>query len=169
MSVDIYTDGASRGNPGPGGYGVVLLYEDSTGTLHTKELSRGFRLTTNNRMEVLAACAALEELKRPCEVTIHSDSRLLVDAVSKNWLSGWQKKGWKTSGKQPVKNPDLWKRLIAAMEPHCVHMSWVKGHVGNTYNERCDELATNAADQNPADLETDSWYEQSSRSVHIQQ
>lgn len=146
MHVTIYTDGSSRGNPGPGGYGAVLLYTDPAGSLHTKELSGGYKRTTNNRMEILAAVKALEALKRPCEVDLHSDSQYLVNAVNKHWIASWKKRGWKTSGKKPVKNPDLWRRLEAAMAPHEVTLSWVKGHAGHDYNERCDELATTAAD-----------------------
>ncbi|MGN0056232.1 MAG: ribonuclease HI [Atopobiaceae bacterium] len=146
MRVVAYTDGSSRGNPGPGGYGVVLLYTDPSGVLHTKELSGGFHKTTNNRMEIMGAIAALEALKRPCEVELHSDSQYLVNAMNKHWIDGWQSHGWKTSAKKPVKNPDLWKRLVAATQPHRVQFVWVKGHAGHQYNERCDQLATAAAD-----------------------
>lgn len=146
MRVTIYTDGSSRGNPGPGGYGAVLLYTDPAGELHTKELSGGFKRTTNNRMEILAAVEALEALRRSCEVDLHSDSQYLVNAVNQHWIEGWKKRGWKTAGKKPVKNPDLWRRLEVAMAPHDVTFSWVKGHAGHDYNERCDQLATAAAD-----------------------
>lgn len=146
MHVTIYTDGSSRGNPGPGGYGAVLLYTDPAGGLHTKELSGGYKRTTNNRMEIMAAIVALEALKRPCEVDLHSDSQYLVNAVNKRWIQSWKKRGWKTAGKKPVKNPDLWRRLEAAMAPHDVSLVWVKGHAGHDYNERCDALATSAAD-----------------------
>lgn len=146
MRVVVYTDGSSRHNPGPGGYGAVLLYTDPSGVLHTKELSAGYRKTTNNRMEIMGAVAALEALKRPCEVELHSDSQYLVNAVNKHWIQSWQKHGWKTAAKKPVKNPDLWKRLIAAVQPHDVSFVWVKGHAGHQYNERCDQLATTAAD-----------------------
>lgn len=144
--VVIWTDGSSRGNPGPGGYGAVLLYTDAEGTEHRLELSQGYRLTTNNRMELLAAIVALEALKRPCEVELHSDSQYLVNAFNQDWIAGWQARGWKNASKQPVKNPDLWKRLIAAAERHQVEWLWVKGHAGTELNERADELATLAAD-----------------------
>ncbi len=146
MRVTVYTDGSSRGNPGPGGYGAVLLYTDPAGTEHRRELSCGYRSTTNNRMELLAVVVALEALLRPCEVEIHSDSQYVVNAFNKRWVQGWLKRGWKTAGKQPVKNVDLWKRLLAAMEPHQVSWVWVKGHAGHELNERCDQLATEAAD-----------------------
>ncbi|BAK44132.1 ribonuclease HI [Eggerthella sp. YY7918] len=146
MQVTIYTDGAARGNPGPGGYGAVLHYVDSNGKLHVKELSQGYERTTNNRMELLAAIVALEALKSPCEVTLYSDSQYVVNAFNQHWVDGWLKRGWKNAQKQPVKNVDLWKRLLAAKEPHHVTFEWVKGHAGHPENERCDELATAAAD-----------------------
>ena len=146
MRVVAYTDGSSRGNPGPGGYGAVLLYVDPAGEEHRKELSRGYRLTTNNRMELLGAIVALEALKRPCEVELHSDSQYVVNAFNQHWVEGWLRKGWKNSQKQPVKNVDLWQRLLAAMRPHRVTWLWVKGHAGHELNERADELATRAAD-----------------------
>ena len=144
--VTVYTDGSSRGNPGPGGYGAVLLYTDPAGGEHRKEFSQGYRTTTNNRMELLAVIVALEALLRPCEVEVHSDSQYVVNAFNQHWVQGWLKKGWKNSQKQPVKNVDLWKRLLAAMEPHRVSWVWVKGHAGHELNERCDQLATDAAD-----------------------
>lgn len=140
--VTIYTDGACRGNPGPGGFGVVLL-----SGRHRLELSEGYRRTTNNRMELLAAIVALEQLNRPCRVTLHSDSRYLVDAMTKGWLRGWKSRGWQTAKKEPVKNPDLWKRLEAAAGPHQMTWKWVRGHAGQRENERCDELAVAAARQ----------------------
>lgn len=147
MKVTIYTDGAARGNPeGPGGYGAVLLYKDTKGTLHEKEISQGYIKTTNNRMELLAAIRALEELKKPCEVELFSDSKYLVDAFNKGWIESWIRNGWKKSDKKPVKNIDLWKALLKAKENHQVSFIWVEGHAGNKYNERCDELATSAAD-----------------------
>ena len=147
MLVTIYTDGSARGNPdGPGGYGTVLQFVDSAGTLHERELSCGYVRTTNNRMELMAAIAGLEALNRPCQIELYSDSQYLVNAFSQHWIDGWQKKGWKRSGNEPVKNVDLWKRLLAAMEPHEVHFHWVKGHAGHPGNERCDQLATAAAD-----------------------
>ena len=146
MTVTIYTDGASRGNPGRGGYGAILSYTNSTGKTFTRELSEGFELTTNNRMELLAIIVALETLTRPCEVDVYSDSQYVVNAFTKHWIDGWQRRGWKTASKQPVKNIDLWKRLLKAVEPHRVTFHWVHGHAGNELNERCDTLATGAAD-----------------------
>ena len=147
MKVSIYTDGAARGNPdGPGGDGVVLEYVDPKGELHVKELSGGYVRTTNNRMELMAAIAGLEALKTPCNVTLYSDSKYLVDAFNQNWIDGWIRKGWKRGKNEPVKNPDLWKRLLKAKEDHNVTFVWVKGHNGHPLNERCDELATTAAD-----------------------
>lgn len=146
VKVTIYTDGSARGNPGNGGYGAVLSFTNSQGQTFTRELSGGFERTTNNRMELLAAIVALETLNRPCEVELHSDSQYLVNAFNKHWIEGWQRRGWKTAAKKPVKNIDLWQRLLAAMEPHRVSFVWVKGHAGHELNERCDELATTAAD-----------------------
>ena len=149
MEVEIYTDGSARGNPdGPGGYGTVLRYVDGQGRLHEKELSCGYVKTTNNRMELMAAIAGLEALKTPCNVKLYSDSKYLVDAFNQNWIEGWIQKGWKRGKNEPVKNPDLWKRLLKAMEGHNVSFIWVKGHDGNPLNERCDVLATTAADGN---------------------
>ncbi len=149
MKVKIYTDGAARGNPdGPGGYGTVLEYTDTKGKLHTRELSQGYRRTTNNRMELMAVIAGLEALNRPCEVELYSDSQYVVNAFNQHWIEGWIKKGWKRGKNEQVKNVDLWKRLLAAKEPHTVTFIWVKGHNGHSQNERCDELATGAADGN---------------------
>ena len=145
----MYTDGGCRpSNPGPGGYGVVLLYED-----HRKELSGGYRLTTNNRMEIMAAIIGLETLKIPCNVTLHSDSKYLVDAMSKGWAKKWQAKNWQRNDKEKAKNPDLWQRILDVAARHKVRFVWVKGHAGIAENERCDELATLAAQQpnQPAD------------------
>ena len=147
MLVKIYTDGAARGNPdGPGGYGTVLEYVDTKGELHVKELSQGDVRTTNNRMELMAAIAGLEALNRPCQVNLYSDSKYLVDAFNQHWIENWVRKGWKRGKNEPVKNIDLWKRLLAAKEPHQVTFIWVKGHDGHPQNERCDALATGAAD-----------------------
>ncbi|MCI6121207.1 MAG: ribonuclease HI [Lachnospiraceae bacterium] len=149
MQVKIYTDGAARGNPdGPGGYGTVLEYVDSKGELHTKEISQGYQRTTNNRMELMAVIAGLEALNRSCEVELYSDSKYVVDAFNQHWIDGWMKKGWKRGKNEPVKNVDLWKRLLKAKEPHHVTFIWVKGHDGHPQNERCDTLATTAADGN---------------------
>ncbi len=145
--VTIYTDGAARGNPhGPGGYGAVLEFVDGKGQLHTREYSAGYKKTTNNRMELMGVIVALEALNRPCMVDLYSDSKYVTDAFNQRWIEGWQKRGWKKADKQPVKNVDLWKRLLAAKEPHSVTFHWVKGHDGHPQNERCDELATSAAD-----------------------
>lgn len=147
MKVTIYTDGAARGNPdGPGGYGVVLQYIDSKGALHEREFSAGYEKTTNNRMELMAAIIGLEALTRPCEVTLVSDSKYVTDAFNQNWIDGWLKNNWKNSAKKPVKNIELWKRLLKAKEMHQVTFVWVKGHDGHPENERCDMLATTAAD-----------------------
>jgi ribonuclease HI len=134
--VIIHTDGACKGNPGPGAYGAVLV-----SGRHRKELSAGYRLTTNNRMELRGAIAALELLSEPCEVELHSDSKYLIQAITERWLDGWKRRGWMTSDKKPVKNQDLWQLLIAAMQPHKIDWRWVKGHAGHAENERCDELA----------------------------
>ena len=147
MEVKIYTDGAARGNPdGPGGYGAVLTYLNREGKLFKKEISAGYQKTTNNRMELMAAIRGLQELTRPCQVELYSDSKYLVDAFNKDWIGSWVKKGWKKSDGKQVKNIDLWKELLEAMEPHKVKFVWVKGHDGHEMNERCDELATSAAD-----------------------
>lgn len=147
MNVTIYTDGSARGNPdGPGGYGCVLQYIDKNGMLHEKELSAGYQKTTNNRMELMGVIAGLEALTKPCAVTIVSDSKYVTDAFNQHWIEGWIKKGWKRGKNEPVKNIDLWKRLLQAMEPHQVIFTWVKGHAGHPENEKCDMLATTAAD-----------------------
>ena len=146
----MYTDGASRGNPGRGGYGTILLYRQ-----HRKELSAGYRKTTNNRMELLAVIVGLEAIKKPgAEVKIYSDSQYVVDAVNKGWIWTWQKKGFK--GK---KNPDLWQRFIAVYQKHNVKFQWIKGHSGIPENERCDELAVASADG--GNLMVDEGYERS--------
>lgn len=147
MLVKIYTDGAARGNPdGPGGYGTILTYEDSKGNLHKRELSAGYKKTTNNRMELMAVIAGLEALIKPCTVKLYSDSKYVVDAFNQHWIDSWLKKGWKRGKNEPVKNVDLWKRLLKAKEIHDVEFIWVKGHDGHEQNERCDYLATSAAD-----------------------
>ncbi|NLP34543.1 MAG: ribonuclease HI [Clostridiales bacterium] len=147
MNVEIYTDGSARGNPdGPGGYGTILVYIDSKGMEHRREYSAGYKKTTNNRMELMAAIVGLEALTKPCNVDLYSDSQYVVKAFNDRWIDGWIKKGWKRGRNEPVKNVDLWKRLLKAMEPHNVTYHWVKGHNGHPMNERCDELATTAAD-----------------------
>lgn len=137
--VKIYTDGACQKNPGPGGYAAVLISKE-----HRRELSGGYRRTTNNRMEMMAAIAGLSALKSTCEVAIFSDSKYLVDAMSKKWYVKWRKNGWLTAGNQPVKNCDLWQQLIELTEKHRTIFLWVKGHAGNLENERCDDLAVRA-------------------------
>lgn len=147
MFVKVFTDGAARGNPeGPGGYGAVLQYVDPKGQLHEREYSAGYKKTTNNRMELMAVITGLEALTKPCEVEVISDSKYVTDAFNQHWIEGWLKRGWKNSSKEPVKNIDLWKRLLKAKEPHQVTFTWVKGHAGHPENERCDFLATSAAD-----------------------
>ena len=145
--VDVYTDGAARGNPeGPGGYGTILRFVDSKGNIHEREFSQGYIKTTNNRMELMAAIIGLEALTKPCDVTLYSDSKYLTDAFNAGWVDNWIKNNWRSASKQPVKNLELWKRLLKAKEPHKVKFVWVKGHDGHEFNERCDKLATNAAD-----------------------
>src|SRR5512135_2437649 len=139
--VVIYTDGACSGNPGPGGWGVVLR-----GGGREKEMHGGDPLTTNNRMELMAAIQALEALQRPATVTLHTDSKYLLDGITK-WIHGWQRNGWLTSAKKPVKNDDLWRRLIVAMNGHEVSWRWVKGHAGDPGNERADELARHGIEE----------------------
>ena len=149
MFVKIFTDGAARGNPeGPGGYGTVLQYIDSKGELHEREYSAGYKKTTNNRMELMAVITGLEALTRPCEVEVISDSKYVTDAFNQHWVDGWLKRNWKGSSNNSVKNVDLWKRLLKAKAPHQVKFTWVKGHAGHLENERCDKLATTAADGN---------------------
>ena len=137
--VEIATDGACKGNPGPGGWGALIR---SGGT--EKELSGGEKLTTNNHMELMAAIEGLRALKRPCRVTLSTDSRYVMDGLTK-WIKGWQKNGWKTAAKQPVKNAELWQALLDAAKPHRIDWVWVKGHAGHPDNERCDRLASDAA------------------------
>ncbi|MDO9584452.1 MAG: ribonuclease HI [Desulfomicrobium sp.] len=139
-SVTIYTDGSSLGNPGPGGWGAILIWVQTR-----RELSRGYLETTNNRMEIRGVLHALEHLKRPCTVQVHTDSRYVCDAISKKWIQSWIKNGWLTSAKKPVKNRDLWEQLLPMLQKHRVSFHWVKAHDGQPENERCDELAKNAA------------------------
>lgn len=133
--VEIYTDGACSGNPGPGGWGAVLIWKGQK-----KELFGGENLTTNNRMELKAAIEALQALSRPCQVVLHTDSRYVMDGITK-WIHGWKKNGWRTADKKPVKNADLWQELERAMSRHDITWKWVRGHVGNEGNERADALA----------------------------
>lgn len=141
MHVDLYSDGASRGNPGPGGYGSILRFIDSKGGVHEREFSQGYRCTTNNRMELLGVISALELLKEPCSVDLYSDSKYVVDGITKGWAKGWRARGWVKSDKKPAKNPELWGRLLDLLDRHEVRFHWVKGHADNPYNNRCDELA----------------------------
>ena len=140
--VEIYTDGACSGNPGKGGYGIILSYQGKE-----KELSQGFRCTTNNRMEVLSAIVALEALKESCEVALYSDSRYLVDSIQKGWVYAWQKNGWRKADKKPALNRDLWERILPLLDKHSVTFHWVKGHNSHPENERCDALAVAAYQQ----------------------
>lgn len=137
--VVIYTDGACSGNPGPGGFGVILQYGE-----HRREISRGFAETTNNRMELLGVITALEALNMPCQVDLYSDSKYVIDAVQKGWAVKWRSKNWMRTPKEPAKNPDLWERLLRLLDVHDVTFHWVKGHAQNENNNRCDELAVNA-------------------------
>jgi ribonuclease HI len=139
-NVTIYTDGCCINNPGPGGYGAVLLYDS-----HRKELSAGYRRTTNNRMEILAAVSGLEALKEPCRVTLFSDSQYVVFAIEKGWARKWRANGWRRNNKDKAINPDLWERLLKLCEVHDIEFQWVRGHAGQSENERCDELAKAAA------------------------
>jgi ribonuclease HI len=150
--VTIYTDGACIGNPGPGGYGVVLLYGE-----HRRELSGGYRKTTNNRMEILAAIVGLETLKYRCRVTLHSDSEYLVKAIEEGWAKRWRGNDWRRNKRERALNPDLWGRLLDLCDSHEVEFKWVRGHAGIPENERCDQLATQAARQ--PDLLVDEGYE----------
>ena len=143
--VDIYTDGACRGNPGPGGWGAILVYAG-----REKELSGGEAHTTNNRMELSAVIAALSALKEPCDVTLTTDSKDVSDAVTNGWAVSWRARGWRKGDRSPALNPDLWETLLGLLEKHKVTFVWVKGHAGHPYNERCDQLATSFADTFPA-------------------
>ena len=138
-NVIIYTDGACSGNPGPGGYGVILCYQKQQ-----KQLSQGFRLTTNNRMEITAVIKALEYLKKSCVVDLYTDSTYVKNAFDKNWLNNWQNNGWKSKGRKPISNKDLWVRLLEVSRNHEITWHWVKGHSNNPENNRCDELAVQA-------------------------
>ena len=139
--VQMFTDGACRGNPGPGGWGVVLRYGDNE-----RQLFGGDRETTNNRMELLAVIEGLSVLKRPCEISITSDSTYVLKGIQE-WLQNWKKRGWKTASKKPVKNVDLWQRLDALIDPHTIEWHWVKGHSGHPQNELADELANRGIDE----------------------
>lgn len=150
--ITIHTDGACIGNPGPGGYGVLLQHGDVR-----KELSGGYRKTTNNRMELMAAIKGFEAVKYPCRVTLYSDSRYLVDSMSKGWVQRWRMNGWMRNQKEKALNVDLWRKLVSACKNHEVTFEWVRGHAGNAENERCDQLAVQAASQ--LNLPVDVGYE----------
>ena len=149
--VSLFTDGSCLGNPGPGGYGAILIYKQ-----HQKELSQGYRLTTNNRMELMAAIAGLQSLQEPCIVQLTTDSQYVKQGITQ-WIQNWKRRGWLTASKEPVKNVDLWKLLDAEVQRHQVHWHWVKGHSGHDENERCDILARDAAMS--ANLLEDSGYQ----------
>ncbi len=138
-SIQLFSDGACSGNPGPGGWGAILRYKNTE-----KELSGGEKETTNNRMELLGVISALETLKEPCDVEICTDSKYVVDAFEKKWLESWQVNGWKTAGKKPVKNRELWERLLKQASIHNLTWKWIRGHAGHTENERCDRIAVEA-------------------------
>ena len=152
-AVTIHTDGSCLGNPGPGGWAAILHLE---GTGHSKELSGGHATTTNNRMEIMAVLMALEALKAPCTVTLVTDSQYVCNAVEKGWLASWQRNNWINSAKKPVKNVDLWQRLVPLLRRHTVRFSWIRGHAGHPLNERCDELARACAAR--ADLPPDTGF-----------
>ena len=152
--VKIYTDGACANNPGKGGYGIVLMYEKQNGELIQKNLSRGFELTTNNRMELLAVIDALNALKNPCEIELYSDSKYVVGAINQKWLDSWISKNWKLNTKNPVKNIDLWEKLILAMKPHKIKFIWVKGHASNEFNNLCDKLAVEARSKDKLEIDS---------------
>ncbi len=140
--INLYTDGACKGNPGAGGWAAILEYEG-----REKELFGGDKNTTNNRMELIAAIEGLKALKEPCAVTLYSDSQYLVNAINKGWLQNWQSKGWRKADKSAVLNDDLWKELVTLLETHTVEFIWVRGHDGHAYNERCDALASGYAEK----------------------
>lgn len=152
--VSIYTDGSCLKNPGPGGWAAILTLD---GSEHRREITGGCRLTTNNRMEILAAAKGLQALNQPCKVRLYTDSKYLRDAVEKKWLVSWQKNSWRKADKKPVLNADLWKLLLEAMKPHAIEILWIKGHAGHPANERCDQLAKEQAGL--PDLPADENYE----------
>ena len=158
--INMYTDGASSGNPGPGGYGVILKYKD-----HIKELSAGFRKTTNNRMELKAVIEGLKSLKGKCKVNIFSDSKYIVDAIELEWIYKWKSFGWKRNKKQKLLNPDLWKELFDLLQKHEIKFFWVRGHNGHPENERCDYLAVKASQQ--PNLPADKYFGSSPEDLFI--
>ncbi len=148
MKVTLYSDGACKGNPdGPGGYGTILRFVDSENNVHEKEFSAGYKSTTNNRMELMGVITGFEALKKKCDVLVISDSKYVCDAFNKGWIYSWMKKGWRKADNSPVKNKELWERLLRGMDGHNVTFSWIKGHAGHEENERCDKLASDAAKQ----------------------
>ena len=149
-TVELFSDGACSGNPGKGGYGTVLKYGENR-----KELSEGFRLTTNNRMEILGVLRGFESLKEPCNVILTSDSKYVIDALSKEWVYGWKKNGWRRADKKPAQNVDLWEKLLTEIEKHNVTYNWVKGHPGHPENERCDFLAVSAYSADSLKIDTE--------------
>lgn len=152
--IVLYTDGACTGNPGPGGYGIVLLFQQ-----HRKEISGGYRLTTNNRMEMMGVIIGLQALKERCDVTIYTDSQYIVESIEKGWVSRWQANNWMRNKKDKAVNPDLWAEILSLCKKHKVKFNWVRGHAGNIENERCDQLAVSATKLK--DLPIDSYYEES--------
>ena len=156
-NVEIYTDGACANNPGKGGYGAILMYQKKDGKMVFKKISKGFELTTNNRMELMAVVDALSILKVPCCIKLYSDSKYVIDAINRNWLQGWIKKNWKTSSNSKVKNVDLWQKFIQLSKNHTIEYIWVKGHNDNKYNELCDKMAVEARSNN--NLEYDKGFE----------
>ena len=142
--VEIYTDGACANNPGKGGYGAILFYKDSEGEIHEKRISKGFKNTTNNRMELLAVVDSLMLLKKPCDIKLYSDSKYVVDSINQKWLDGWILKNWKLNTSNPVKNIDLWQKFLEVRKNHNIEFIWVKGHASNKYNELCDKMAVEA-------------------------
>ena len=142
--VELYTDGACSGNPGPGGYGLILRYTDPRGVVHEKEHAEGYEETTNNRMELLAVIAGLTQLRMPCRVEIYSDSQYVVKAIEEGWLKNWVREGFREGKRTEVRNIDLWKALLPLLETHETHFHWVKGHAENELNNRCDRLAVSA-------------------------
>ena len=151
-NIEIYTDGACSGNPGPGGYGAILRYGG-----HEKEISGGYRLTTNNRMELTAVIKSLQEIKKTCSITVYSDSKYIIDAINLGWVNKWAASRWIKSDKSPVKNVDLWKALMELVNRHTITWVWVKGHSDNELNSRCDRLAVEAIKS--GNLEADELYE----------
>ena len=154
MNIDImsimkkvfaYTDGSALGNPGPGGYGSILRFTSEDGVIYESNLSQGFNKTTNNRMEIMGVIAVLEALNQPCELVVTTDSQYVANAFNQNWIAGWQAKNWKKADGKRVKNIDLWKRILELSKKHSITFEWVKGHDGHPENEKCDELAKNAA------------------------